>query len=123
MSRAGPAELRTAALRLVAVCDDEMTGFLFASTTLLYLTAPNAAAGKRTAGPVTAGPVTPWPRPGTSTAGRSARPLDCTAGLRVAQINWIGPAGFYSRAVGARMGRTFAVLEKVIGDHRRFPPR
>lgn len=37
------------------------------------------------------------------------------AGLPVAQIGWIGPAGFYARAAGARMGRTFAILRKEIG--------
>jgi predicted N-acetyltransferase YhbS len=34
------------------------------------------------------------------------------AGLSVAQISWIGPADFYARAVGARIGRTFAVFAK-----------
>ena len=36
------------------------------------------------------------------------------AGLPVAQIGWIGPARFYARAAGARMGRTFAILRKAI---------
>jgi predicted N-acetyltransferase YhbS len=34
------------------------------------------------------------------------------AGLAVAQISWIGPAAFYERAAGARIGRTFVVLGK-----------
>jgi predicted N-acetyltransferase YhbS len=34
------------------------------------------------------------------------------AGIGVAQISWIGPADFYARAVGARIGRTFAVCAK-----------
>jgi ribosomal protein S18 acetylase RimI-like enzyme len=36
------------------------------------------------------------------------------AGIPVAQIGWIGPAPFYARAAGARMGRTFAVLRKAV---------
>ncbi len=38
------------------------------------------------------------------------------AGLAVAQISWIGPASFYERAAGARMGRTFVVLNKSLGS-------
>ena len=34
------------------------------------------------------------------------------AGLAAAQIAWVGPIRFYSRAVGARCERTFALLEK-----------
>lgn len=37
------------------------------------------------------------------------------AGLPVGQIGWIGPAGFYARAADARIGRTFAVLQKPLG--------
>lgn len=37
------------------------------------------------------------------------------AGLPVAQIGWIGPARFYSRAAGARIGRTFSIMGKAIG--------
>lgn len=33
-------------------------------------------------------------------------------GLAVAQINWVGPASFYERAAGARMGRRFVVLSR-----------
>ena len=36
------------------------------------------------------------------------------AGVDVAQISWIGPADFYARTVGARIGRTFAVCAKVL---------
>jgi mycothiol synthase len=34
------------------------------------------------------------------------------AGLATAQIGWIGPAGFYARTVGARIGRSFAILRR-----------
>ena len=40
------------------------------------------------------------------------------AGIAVAQIGWIGPAGFYSRSVGARCRRVFAVLDKSPPDER-----
>jgi predicted N-acetyltransferase YhbS len=36
------------------------------------------------------------------------------AGLAVAQISWVGPAQFYERAVGARIGRTFVILGRSI---------
>jgi GNAT superfamily N-acetyltransferase len=32
------------------------------------------------------------------------------AGFAVAQIGWVGPAEFYEKAVGARIGRAFAIL-------------
>lgn len=32
------------------------------------------------------------------------------AGLSTARISWVGPAGFYSRTVGARTSRSYAVL-------------
>jgi predicted N-acetyltransferase YhbS len=34
------------------------------------------------------------------------------AGVRRAQIAWVGPTAFYSRTVGARIGRQFVILEK-----------
>jgi mycothiol synthase len=34
------------------------------------------------------------------------------AGIGTAQIGWIGPMGFYSRTVGATLGRRFAILAK-----------
>jgi mycothiol synthase len=36
------------------------------------------------------------------------------AGLTLAQISWIGPAQFYAKAVNARIGRTFVVLDKIL---------
>jgi mycothiol synthase len=41
------------------------------------------------------------------------------AGVSVAQIGWIGPMRFYSRTVGARCGRVFAVLDKHKDASRR----
>jgi mycothiol synthase len=35
-----------------------------------------------------------------------------SAGLVAAEIGWIGPMGFYSRTVGATLGRRFAILAK-----------
>lgn len=45
------------------------------------------------------------------------------AGLPVAQIGWIGPARFYARAAGARIGRTFAILRKALGEQAEPPGR
>jgi predicted N-acetyltransferase YhbS len=35
-----------------------------------------------------------------------------SAGLVAAEIGWIGPMGFYSRTVGATLGRRFAIVAK-----------
>ncbi|GAA1976762.1 hypothetical protein GCM10009838_41390 [Catenulispora subtropica] len=37
------------------------------------------------------------------------------AGVAVAEIGWVGPVRFYSRAVGARLGRVFWTFEKAVG--------
>jgi GNAT superfamily N-acetyltransferase len=36
------------------------------------------------------------------------------AGVPVAEIGWVGPVRFYSRAVGARLGRVFWTFEKAV---------
>jgi GNAT superfamily N-acetyltransferase len=36
------------------------------------------------------------------------------AGVEVAEIGWVGPVRFYSRAVGARLGRVFWTYEKAV---------
>lgn len=38
------------------------------------------------------------------------------AGVAVAEIGWVGPVRFYSRAVGARLGRVFWAYEKAVHD-------
>ncbi|NUP54037.1 MAG: GNAT family N-acetyltransferase [Catenulispora sp.] len=38
------------------------------------------------------------------------------AGVAVAEIGWVGPVRFYSRAVGARLGRVFWTYEKAVHD-------
>ena len=42
-------------------------------------------------------------------------------GLPVAQIGWIGPARFYARAAGARIGRSFAVFRKTLDGQSGAP--
>jgi mycothiol synthase len=39
------------------------------------------------------------------------------AGLEQAEISWIGPIGFYTRTVGARCDRQFALFEKELDVH------
>ncbi|MFL6116439.1 MAG: GNAT family N-acetyltransferase [Catenulispora sp.] len=36
------------------------------------------------------------------------------AGVAMAEIGWVGPVRFYSRAVGARLGRVFRAYEKAV---------
>ncbi|MFD0634163.1 GNAT family N-acetyltransferase [Catenulispora yoronensis] len=36
------------------------------------------------------------------------------AGVTTAEIGWVGPVRFYSRAVGARLGRVFWTFEKTV---------
>ena len=38
------------------------------------------------------------------------------AGVEVAEIGWAGPVRFYSRAVGARLGRVFWIYEKAVAS-------
>ena len=43
------------------------------------------------------------------------------AGVQQAEIGWIGPAGFYTRTVGARCDREFALFEKELDAHATDP--
>ena len=44
------------------------------------------------------------------------------AGIEVAEIGWVGPVRFYSKTVGARLGRVFWAFEKAVPSEEPVAP-
>lgn len=43
------------------------------------------------------------------------------AGIAIAEIGWVGPVRFYSKTVGARLGRVFWTFEKSVASEKSAP--